>query len=147
MSEIDDKTTNITNASTLIASLLSDPNAISKIGDIISKYTKEANSNSSPLYSENLDQEGEMSANNNNNFETFESNSPTFNNLDLHSIISKLPDILSKISSIKEEDSLVSKQQIALLSAIRPYLSSRRKELIDAFIKMNHLGAIFKNLS
>ena len=69
-------------------------------------------------------------------------------------IISKLPDIISAFGGMggggrsgatggekKDQD-----RRTALLLALRPYLSPRRREIVDYLIKMNKLGDVFKNL-
>lgn len=138
---------NATDISALFSNLISNPEALSKMKEIISKIGAEENGNDSPPNENNL-------SNNENTTEESEQesfdksdNSPTLQNFDISGIMSKMPEILSKISSAKEENSLATKQQISLLLAIRPYLSEHRRELIDTFIKMNKLGAIFKNLT
>ena len=143
---IENNTTN-TDLSSLVSNLLSNPDAISKMSNIISNLSSNANSDNSPPNNENKESEEESKGNIENNRLNNEDSSPTFQNFNTESIISNLPNILSKLSSQKDENSLATKQQITLLLAIRPYLSEHRKELIDTFIKMNKLGAIFKNLA
>ena len=120
---------------------------MSTMGNIISNLSANQNDVTPPL-NDNFQGNNENSnENNENNIVNNEENSPTFQNFDPSDILSKIPNILSNFSSTKAEDSIATKQQIALLLAIRPYLSERRKELIDTFIKMSKLGAIFKNLT
>ncbi len=140
---------NSTNAdlSSLIGGLLSNPDAISKMSNIISNLASPPSGNNSPPNDENAGIEEAQAETTDINNSTNEDLSPTFQNFDTVDILSKMPEILSKISAVKAENSLATKQQIALLLAIRPYLSEHRKELIDTFIKMNKLGAIFKNLT
>ena len=147
MSENEEKGASAIDASTLIANLLSNPDAISKIGNIISKLGESSNDTHSPPDNENTIDDNNTLQQNENNNSNIEKLSPTFQNLDMGNILSKLPAIISNFSSEKGEISLANKQQIALLLAIRPYLSKHRQELIDTFIKMNRLGAIFKNLT
>ena len=132
---------------TLISGLISNPEALSKISNIISQIEVKENSPLSPTNDEILSNNQE----NSNHFqeENTESSisSPTFTNFDISNFISKMPNIVSKLSSASSENSIINKQQIALLLAVRPYLSERRKELIDTFIKMNKLGAIFMNFT
>ncbi len=136
-----------TDLSSLIGNLISNPEALSKISDIISNATSEHRGDNSPhsneIESNTEDIPSQTPEYSLNNGET----SPTFQNFEMGSILSKLPETLSKISSLKAEDSIATKQQIALLLAIRPYLSEHRRELIDTFVKMNRLGTIFKNLT
>lgn len=133
--------------STLLSSLISNPEILTKMGSIISNLNNTQNSNNSPLDSNNQGSNGDFEENNGNNSSTINNISPTFQDFNLETILSKMPGILSEISSSKDENSLVTKQQITLLLAIRPYLSERRKELIDTFIKMNKLGAIFQKFN
>jgi hypothetical protein len=133
--------------SSAIGNLLSNPEALSKMSEILSKITSSENGSSSPpdpVNSDNIQESPDEKAN---ITENSEGKSPTFQNFDTGAILSKMPDILSKLSTLKSEDSIATKQQINLLLAIRPYLSPHRKELIDTFVKMNKLGAIFKNLT
>ncbi len=136
-----------TDLSSLVGSLISNPEALSKISGIISNATsghQEDNSPHSPEIKNSIEESSPHFAENSPNNEE---SSPTFQNSNSNDILLKLPEILSKLSSGKAENSIATKQQIALLLAIRPYLSEHRKELIDTFIKMNRLGAIFKNLT
>ena len=133
--------------SSLLGAMLSNPEMLSKIGNIISKIGNTETSTNSPPTSNNAENIETVTTPNKENSNNFEASSPTFQNHNNENIVSKLPDILSKISSSNADISAENKQQIALLLAIRPYLSEHRKELIDTFIKMNRLGSIFKNLT
>ena len=147
MSESSHENNNLKDLSTLFSSLVSNPEIMSTMGNIISNLSANQNDVTPPL-NDNFQGNNENSnENNENNIVNNEENSPTFQNLDPSDILSKIPNILSNFSSTKAEDSIATKQQIALLLAIRPYISERRKELIDTFIKMSKLGAIFKNLT
>jgi hypothetical protein len=42
---------------------------------------------------------------------------------------------------------MLNKQQNDLLRAIRPYLSTRRQEVLDSLIKFERLGAMLKKLT
>lgn len=147
MEEKQEKSGSTFDVSSLIGTLISNPDSLSKMSEILAKATSSMQSGESPP-SEEISANSEADKTINDNFtQNSENSPPTFQNSDAGEIISKLPHILSKLSSVKAEDSIATKQQIALLLAIRPYLSDHRKELIDTFIKMNHLGAIFKNLA
>ena len=147
MSESSHENNNLKDLSTLFSSLVSNPEIMSTMGNIISNLSANQNDVTPPL-NDNFQGNNENSnENNENNIVNNEENSPTFQNFDPSDILSKIPNILSNFSSTKAENSIATKQQIALLLAIRPYLSERRKELIDTFIKMSKLGAIFKNLT
>ena len=147
MEEKQEKSGSTFDVSSLIGTLISNPDSLSKMSEILAKATSSMQSGESPP-SEEFSANSEADKTTNDNFtQNSENSTPTLQNSDAGEIISKLPHILSKLSSVKAEDSIATKQQIALLLAIRPYLSEHRKELIDTFIKMNHLGAIFKNLA
>lgn len=147
MDEEIEKNNSTDNVPSLIQSIISNPEAISKIKDIISKIDLSAIGNNPPLTNDfsEINQDNQQI---NENIAPDNSNSsPTFKNFEANDLLSKMPQILSKLSSHKEENSIATKEQIALLLAIRPYLSEHRKELIDTFIKMNRLGSIFKTLT
>ena len=147
MSESIQETNYPSDLSSLLGTLLSSPDTLSKMSNIISNLTSNANSNNSPPNENNSLDKEESESNSKDNTQNIENLSPTFQNSGTENILSKMPEILSKITSTKAENSLATKQQIALLLAIRPYLSDHRKELIDTFIKMNQLGSIFKSLT
>ena len=131
----------------LISGILSNPDTLSKMTDIISKLGLNTSGANSPLEVQKINENTNNEVNPSEEDVLLSANSTTSNNFEANNIISKMPDILSKISSIKGENSIIDKKQIALLLAIRPYLSEHRKELIDTFIKMDKIGAVFKNLT
>jgi hypothetical protein len=147
MSESSLETNGSLDLSTLFSSLISNPDILSKMSNIISNLNTEQRSNPSPLDNDYQEKNNKREEDNVSNTSESKNDSPTFENTDVKTILSKMPEILSKISSEKSGNSAAEKQQITLLLAIRPYLSERRKELIDTFIKMNKLGTIFKNLT
>ena len=147
MSNMPEESSGALDVSGLLKSLLSNPEAFSKMSNIISNLASSANSTNPPQSNDNNGVNEELADNIENNTTNSKEYSPTFQNQDVTNILTKIPEILSKISSVKAEDSIATKQQIALLLAIKPYLSEHRKELIDTFIKMNKFGAIFKNLT
>ena len=147
MSNMPEESSGALDVSGLLKSLLSNPEAFSKISNIISNLASSANSTNPPQNNDNNGINEELADNIENNTTNSKEYPPTFQNQDITNILPKIPEILSKISSVKAEDSIATKQQIALLLAIKPYLSEHRKELIDTFIKMNKFGAIFKNLT
>ena len=147
MSNMPEESSGALDVSGLLKSLLSNPEAFSKMSNIISNLASSANSTNPPQSNDNNGVNAELADNIENNTTNSKEYSPTFQNQDVTNILPKIPEILSKISSAKAEDSIATKQQIALLLAIKPYLSEHRKELIDTFIKMNKFGAIFKNLT
>lgn len=133
--------------STLLGGLLSNPEMLSKISNLISVLGMPQSSDNSPQTTDNESTNSNINDNNESVLSNSEDISPTFQNSESNYILTKMPEILSKFSSSKDENSIATKEQIALLLAIKPYLSDRRKELIDTFVKMNRLGAIFKNLT
>lgn len=147
MAESIEETKNNTDLATILGGLMSNPELTSKMGEILSGLSSAKKDDNSPPSDENssnntTDKEETMDVS-----QKGDISFPTFHNSDMGNILAKLPQIISNLSGEKDENSLASKQQIALLLAIRPYLSQRRQELIDTFIKMNRFGAIFKNLS
>ncbi len=146
MSEGAEENKNTTDLSGLISGLISNPEALSKMSDIISKIGSNENGDNSPLETNISNNNQDTTDDKSDNATNIDDASPTFQNFDISNIISKIPNILSKMSSFKGEKSIADKQQITLLLAIRPYLSERRKELIDTFIKMNKLSSIFMSL-
>lgn len=147
MSEATEKETQSTDLSALIGNLLSNPEALSKMSNIIANIKKSENGDNPPPNSNNININDGSSLKINENEDNVDNVSTTFQNSEISGELSKLPEILSKLSSSNFENSIADKQQIALLLAIRPYLSEHRKELIDTFIKMNHLGSIIKKLT
>ncbi len=147
MAESIEETKNNTDLATILGGLMSNPELTSKMGEILSGLSSAKKDDNSPPSDENssnntTDKEETMDVSQKDDISF-----PTFHNSDMGNILAKLPQIISNLSGEKDENSLASKQQIALLLAIRPYLSQHRQELIDTFIKMNRFGAIFKNLS
>lgn len=55
-----------------------------------------------------------------------------------------LPDILALFGSGGEQRLT---QHVTLLQALKPYLSPKRQEMIDALIRMSRLGELFKDIS
>ena len=147
MSENTESTSPQFDISSLVSTLLSNPDTISKLGDILSKFTPNENGANSPLNS-NFDNE------NNKNDESFENlasndaiSSPTeqeTSNPNLNLDFSKISSFLSGIA-LPQKHKI--NNQITLLLAIKPYLSPRRKELIDSFIKISNFGEIFKSIN
>ena len=128
-------------------SFLSNPDAIGKLSGILSKYTNASDSTNSPQ-GEDFSKENDTSdTQSNENIAVSSTSSPTnknSSNLNLGLDFSKIASILGGNSPEKTQKN---KEQIALLLAIRPYLSPRRQELIDSFIKINHIGEILNKIS
>ena len=147
MSESTTENRNSMDFSSLVGGIISNPDALSKMSDIISKLGLNSGNTNPPPETQKVENNTNNTTNLNEKDALSSDTFPTSHNFEVNSIISEIPDILSKISSVKGENSIIDKQQIALLLAIRPYLSEHRKELIDTFIKMDKIGAIFKNLT
>ncbi len=128
-------------------SFLSNPDAIGKLSGILSKYTNASDSTNSPQ-GEDFSKENDTSdTQSNENIAVSSTSSPTnknSSNLNLGLDFSKIASILGGNSPEKAQKN---KDQITLLLAIRPYLSPRRQELIDSFIKINHIGEILNKIS
>ncbi len=133
----------------LLGTLLSNPDMITRMGEIISRYTSTESSNDrdenaqSPHISDHID----------NNSADIESSFPTSAPMsdtsaaDLSAILPTIVHALGKGGSGLGDENASNKEQTALLLAIRPYLSENRRELIDAFLKMNKLGELIKKLA
>ena len=130
--------------SSILTSLLSNPDAISKMGDTISKYTK---SDTSPPINDNSDILSENTNNIKNISEKSESASPTSPPQAEEANSLKFPEFLSILSSKNSASNPSTKNQTALLLAIKPYLSPRRQELIESFIKICQFSEILKKIT
>ena len=147
MSEANSNSSSETNISDIISNLLSNPESLSKISEIVSKYTSNENGSNSPLETkiseESKDTIDDINANNSNSHNS----SPTkqfFNNTDFPFDFSKIASFFGGGNGAQKSQN---KEQIALLLAIRPYLSPRRKELIDSFVKFSRLGAFLSTIN
>ena len=112
-----------TDLSSLIGGLLSNPDAISKMSNIISNLTANQNSTNSPPNNENkeiIEKSNDDIENNTSNDEDY---SPTFQNFDTTNILSKMPGILSKISSAKFKSAPV-------FDSSPPGLNSRKQSIL-----------------
>lgn len=131
----------------ILGAILSNPEALSRVGKIISDHiSADETSNASnppPVANNTEDFDTNIPTNSSDNTNN-ENNNNTFQPLDLGDT---LPKLLSLFSSSGGAPSQKTKEQIALLTAIKPYLSPRRKDLIDSFIKMSRFGAILKNFN
>ena len=129
-----------------LSSLLSSPQTLSKISDILSKHGIVSNSETRDIPPQiNNFKEQEASSDDISN--NIEHSSPTLSNIDNSDILGKMPMILSLFSSVGGENSMLNKQQNDLLCAIRPYLSTRRQEVLDSLIIFERLGAMLKKLT
>lgn len=131
----------------MLSSLLSNPEMLSKLNETLSNLSLPRNETNSPLSTDNSTIINNNSSQDSNNSTENETSSTTFQNSINTDFAQKLPEILSLISSKGLQKSFISKQQEALLLAIRPYLSERRCELIDGFMKLGRLGEILSKLT
>lgn len=133
--------------STILASALSNPELLSKMGEMLSRATQSTIGNDSPPNKEISENAERHTGNLSNDIANSEEPSPTFQNSINPDITKLLPEILSLLSSQKAEISTENKQQTALLLAIRPYLSERRRELIDSFIRFDRISSALRKLT
>ena len=147
MSEASTNSSSTQNVSTIISGLLSNPESLSKISEIISKYTSSENGSNSPLDAQNMEDSEEEINDIDKNHSDSHSDNPTeqvFKNGDFPFDFTKIVSLFgSGIDGQKPQN----KEQIALLLASRPYLSPRRKELIDSFVKFSRLGAFLTTIN
>ena len=147
MPENTDENKHATDLSSLLSTIISNPDAMTKINQTISKFIQEPNSTSSSQSEENPANENKTDINDTMTNTEDEMDLSTSSSPEITNVLLKLPSIIGNLSSSSNEGSLADKQQIALLLAIRPYLSPHRRELIDTFIKMNKFSAIFMSLN
>lgn len=127
----------------LLGVLLSNPSALSKIDEILKKHGIAQNQNdgiNSPqneIFEADSPQSGENSPNNQDSSPTFSNNKSREPSTTPSGILSLLPKNLPSADP----------RQTALLLAIKPYLSPKRAELIDGFLKFERLGSLLKNLN
>ena len=130
-----------------LSTLLSNPEIMEKLSAVLSSLGAGGTVAPPPPQDNN-------NIKNTTNTATFEENSanssdstPTSNASDISALMSKIPSVLSLLSENKEGGTMLDHNQKALLSALRPYLSEKRRELIDLFIKMDRFGSIFKTIA
>lgn len=129
-----------------ISALFSSPDSLSKISEILSKHgilENNENRDSTPP-SDNFNN---IKENTDSVFENSEHSSPTSSNFEASDIFEKLPHILTLFSSVGGENSMFNKQQNDLLRAIRPFLSERRREVLDGMMKFERVGAMLNKLT
>ena len=131
-----------------LSSLLSSPETLSKMSEIIERHSL-VNSGGHPPQSEAKD---ESFFNNsdiiNGESKDFEDSSPTVQNEDLEKKTSSPLNFLSVFSSMGlDKIGAKNDERTALLLAIRPFLSERRREMIDSFISIGKIASVFKNIS
>ncbi len=133
--------------SSLLTSLLSDPQVLSKVGDTLAALTQNAKSTSSTENADITDATASIGADNAEDNTKDTANAEKETDASQTEAASNLPTLLSKLAESGGKPSPELKREIDLLRAVRPYLSPRRREMIDGFIQMSKLGEIFKSLS
>ena len=146
MEENRNESTTEQSSQSIFSALLSDPEKISKIKGIIDNLTHEDNGENSPQIANipSFDEKSDSIEKINQGIER--DNSPQSENAANFDAAAKLPEILSLFAGQNLKNATENKEQIALLLAIRPYLSENRKQLIDTFIKFNRISHILKKL-
>ena len=147
MDEANEKSHPMQTHTELLSALLSNPDSLSKLSAILSKFTSGENSAVPPPQSNlerNVDNEQDNHDENTNDIENVSPTEPTKSTINPSLDFSKIIPILSTISHPQKPQN---NRQIALLLAIKPYLSTRRKDLIDSFIQITNFSEIFKNFS
>ena len=127
-------------------SIFSSPEALSKIGEILARHgivSDNENRDDAPPTNNFSGKVGE----NNDISENISASAPTLENFENLDILQKLPTIMSLFSALGTENSILDKQQNDLLRAIRPYLSPRRKDVLDNLLKFERIGATIKKLT
>ena len=147
MNENDEKTGSSTNPTDIISAILSNPETISKLSGILSKFTSSENSTNPPPSSALELNTDTKSPNNSEFIDSNEDASPTVQTPNNSNSSLDFTKIAPLFSMLKVPPNAKNNQQIALLLAIKPYLSSRRKELIDSFIQITKFSEIFKNFT
>ena len=131
----------------ILSSLFSNPDSLSKIGDIISKHTSSESRDNPPQEDVFFNKIPNDTLNNNIDISSLNTEFPTNQNNTQQAFKENPLDFLSLFSSEKFRGLAIKDEQIALLCAIRPYLSDHRREMIDGFIKLGKIAKIFQNIS
>ncbi len=145
----------------LLDSLLKNPELISKLSGIISGLNNPENSQSPDTQAMGGGDAGENPLSSEKTEELSKKLSSFLENKEL---MSMLPGLLSVLRSPSSSDSLPAgiahggdhhghhkragwDKKIALLCALKPYMSGRRREMIDYLIRINKLSDIFNNIT
>jgi hypothetical protein len=147
MSESSQSITSSPDVAAILAGMLSNPEALSKIGGILSKFTA-GESGLNPPQNEQVGAESEDVISTPSDYQADISTvSPTEQKAGEGGGALDFSKIASIFGGGFDPKKSQNKEQIALLSAIRPYVSPRRRELIDTFIKFNYLGNFFNKIN
>ncbi len=147
MSEANENLSPAPDLSGVLSSLLSNPGALSKLSGILSKFTAETDGNNSPLDSnltKDINTRDALDDKNQTDKDDLLPTEAASSNPDTSLDFSKIASIFSSINLPKTSKN---NKEIALLLAIKPYLSPRRKDLIDSFIQITNFSEIFKSIN
>ena len=140
MSESSQSVTSSPDVAAILAGMLSNPEALSKIGGILSKFTA-GESGLNPPQNEQVGAESEDVISTPSDYQAdISTASPTEQTENEGIGALDFAKIASIFGGGFERQKTPNNTQTALLLAVRPYLSPRRKELIDTFIKFSRLG-------
>ena len=131
----------------ILGALLSNPEALSRVGKIISDHVSTDETGKTDNPPPDSDNTEEINTNFSTNPDISTENKESTATSQLFELGNALPKLLSVLSSSGDAPSQKNKEQIALLSAIKPYLSPRRRNMIDSFIKVSRFGELFKNFN
>ena len=130
-----------------LSTLLSNPEIMEKLSAVLSSLGAGGTVAPPPPQDNNNIKNTTNTATSEENSADLSDNIPTNSAGDISALMSKIPSVLSLLSENKEGGTMLDHNQKALLSALRPYLSEKRRELIDLFIKMDRFGSIFKTIA
>ena len=147
MSEANSNLSSAPNISDILSTLLSSPESISKISEVISKYTSSQNDSNSPPEAQNSEELEESIDNTEQKRSDSYDDAPTEQVFKSGNFAFDFSKLASLFGSGTDGQKSQNKEQIALLLAIRPYLSPRRKELIDSFVKFSRLGTFLTTIN
>lgn len=133
-------------AASVLSSILSNPDALSKMSEIIAKHTSKENRDNPPQQENITDNSFNSTSDIEENAEIFQKDSTTSQIEKKQEKTSNSLDILSLFSSLGDNKGHGNDRQTALLLAIRPYLSTRRQELLDTMMRMGKISKIFMDI-
>ena len=131
----------------LLSSMLNNPDSMPKISEIIERHTSNQNRDNPPQQDDILINSADSTTILGDIPSTIKEDSPTEQNNKNQDAHENPLGFLSLFSREKLGSLALKNEQITLLSAIRPYLSDHRKEVVDNFIRLGKLAQIFNNLS
>ena len=131
----------------LLSSMLNNPDSMPKISEIIERHIPNQNRDNPPQQDDILTNSTNSITNSSDISSEIKDAFPTEQNNKNQEEHENPLGFLSLFSREKLGSLALKNEQIALLSAIRPYLSDHRKEVVDNFIRLGKLAQIFNNLS